>query len=151
MYASVNWVCIGSGNGLSPNRRQAITWTRADLLLIGRNTLQWNSNQNTERFIAKNAFGNVCEMAAILSRKRWVNEAMCTNLDRLSYLWYGSMFHEICTYCRALTHWGRDKMAVISQTISNAFSWMKMYELRLHFHWNWFLRVQLTIFQHWFR
>ena len=50
------------------------------------------------------------------------------------------------------THWGRDKMAAVSQTtLSNAFSWMKMLEFRLRFHWNLFLRVQLTIFQHWFR
>ena len=33
------------------------------------------------------------------------------------------------------THWGRDKMADIFQTIfSNAFSWMKMYEFWLRFH-----------------
>ena len=33
-------------------------------------------------------------------------------------------------------HWGRDKMATISQTtFSNAFSWMKMYKFRLIFHW----------------
>ena len=52
----------------------------------------------------------------------------------------------------ALTHWGRDKMAAISQTMfSNAFSWMKMHELWLRFHWGLFLRVQLTIFKHWFR
>ena len=51
-----------------------------------------------------------------------------------------------------LTHWGRDKMAAIFQTIfSNAFSWMKMYEFRLKFHWSLFLRVQLTISQYWFR
>ena len=51
-----------------------------------------------------------------------------------------------------LTHWGRDKMDAISQTtFSNAFSWMKMYWFRLRFHWNSFSRVQLTIFQHWFR
>ena len=51
-----------------------------------------------------------------------------------------------------LTHWGRDKMATISQTtLSIAFSWMKMLEFRLNFHWSLFLRVQLTIFQHWFR
>ena len=31
----------------------------------------------------------------------------------------------------------------------NAFSWMKMCKLR--FHWSLFPRVQLTIFQHWFR
>ena len=33
-----------------------------------------------------------------------------------------------------LTHWGRDKMAAVSQTMfSNAFSWMKMFEFRLKF------------------
>ena len=48
-----------------------------------------------------------------------------------------------------LTHWGRDKMTAISQrTFSNGFSWMKMYE----FHWiALFLRIQFTIFHHWFR
>ena len=51
-----------------------------------------------------------------------------------------------------LTHWGRDKMAAIFQTtFSNGFSWIKMYEFRLTFHWSLFLRVQLPIFQHWFR
>ena len=33
-YASVDYVCIGSGNGLSPSRRQAITWTNAGLMSI---------------------------------------------------------------------------------------------------------------------
>ena len=38
-----------------------------------------------------------------------------------------------------LTHWGRDKMADISQTIfSNVFSSMKMLEFRLQFHWSLF-------------
>ena len=37
-------------------------------------------------------------------------------------------------------------MAAVSQTtLSNAFSWMKMLEFRLRFHWSLFLRVQLTI------
>ena len=55
--------------------------------------------------------------------------------------------------CHMLTHWGRDKMASISQTtLSNAFSWMEMLKFRFKFHWlNLFLRVQLIIFQHWFR
>ena len=44
-----------------------------------------------------------------------------------------------------LTHWGRDKMAAVSRTtLSNAFSWMKLYEFRLRFHWNLFLGFQLT-------
>ena len=51
-----------------------------------------------------------------------------------------------------LTHWGWDKMATIFQTaFSNAFSWMKMNEFRLGFHWSLFLRFELTIFHHWFR
>ena len=56
-----------------------------------------------------------------------------------------------CARC-PLSHWGRDKMAAIFQTTFwNGFSWMKMYKFRLKFHWNLFLWVQLTIFQHWFR
>ena len=34
---------------------------------------------------------------------------------------------------------------------TNAFSWMKMYEFHLRFHWSLFLRFKLTIFQHCFR
>ena len=51
-----------------------------------------------------------------------------------------------------LTHWGRDEIDAITQTtFSSAFFWMKMFEFRLKFHWSLFLRVQLAIFQHWFR
>ena len=35
IYASVNKLAIGSYNGLSPVRRQAIIWTNAALLLTG--------------------------------------------------------------------------------------------------------------------
>ena len=48
----------------------------------------------------------------------------------------------ICTNAGILlTHWGRPKMAAISQT---TFSWMKMFEFGLKFHWSLFLRVELT-------
>ena len=41
--------------------------------LTHRNKLQWNFNQNKKLFIHENASENtVCEMAAILSRGRWV-------------------------------------------------------------------------------
>ena len=53
---------------------------------------------------------------------------------------------------KILTHWGRDKMAAICQTtFSNVFSWMKMYEFRLKFHWSLFLAFGLTISHHGFR
>ena len=51
-----------------------------------------------------------------------------------------------------LTHWGHDKMASdFLTTNSNAFSWMKIYKCWLGFHLILFPRVQLIIFQHWFR
>ena len=71
----MKWVNIGSGNGLSPFRRQAITWTKVRLIVnwTFRNKLQWNSNQNTKLFIHENVFENVvCEMASISSVGRWV-------------------------------------------------------------------------------
>ena len=53
---------------------------------------------------------------------------------------------------KILTHRGRDKIASISQTtFSNVFSWMNVYEFRLRFHRNFFLRFELTILQNWFR
>ena len=54
------------------------------------------------------------------------------------------IFSQLCGYWRigSLTHWGRDKMDAISQTtFSSAFSWMKMFEFQLEFHWSLFLRV----------
>ena len=57
---------------------------------------------------------------------------------------------EITAVSSVLTHWGREKMTAIFH-FSNGFSWMKMYEFRLTFHWSLFLGVKLTTFQHWFR
>ena len=67
-------------------------------------------------------------------------------------LWSYRYWVCLCLFIVTLTHWGRDKMAAIFQTtFSDGFSWMKMYEFRLTFHWSVFLGVPLTIFQHWFR
>ena len=45
-----------------------------------------------------------------------------------------------------LTHWGRDKMNAISQTtFSSAFSWMKIFEFRLKFHWSFFPKGSINI------
>ena len=57
-----------------------------------------------------------------------------------------------CLHHVLLTQLPLGKMAAISQTnFSNAFSWVKMYEFRLRFHWPFFRRDRLTIFQNWFR
>ena len=83
-----------------------------------------------------------------LTLTRWSSNTMLisANHDTIKPRYYMVYYNII------LTHWGRDKMATFSQTtLSNAFSLMKILEFRLKFHWSLFLRVQLTIFQHWFR
>ena len=66
MYESVNWVIIGSGNGLSSMRRQAITWTNDDLLLTGQIETNFSEvGKNTNIFIGENTFDNiVCKTMA---------------------------------------------------------------------------------------
>ena len=65
---------IGSDNGLSPERRQAIIWTNAGILLIG-NKPQWNYKRNSNIFNKENTFENVvCEMLLISSRPQCVKK-----------------------------------------------------------------------------
>ena len=94
-----------------------------------------------------------CLEAAGPGRERFLQPRKYQKYPHRSWLgkWLWAFLVKIQVYCY-LTHWGRDKMDAISQTtFSRAFSWMKIFEFRLKFHWNLFLRVQLTIFQHWFR
>ena len=66
-------------------------------------------------------------------------------MNILKSLWHSASGNGCCF----LTHWGRDKMAAIFQTIfRNGFSWMKMHQFCLRFHWSLFLRFELMIFQH---
>ena len=63
---------IGSNNGLSPVRRQAIIWTNAGILLIG--PLGTNFYENSYIFIQGDAFENVaCVIVTILSQPQCVN------------------------------------------------------------------------------
>ena len=79
---------IGSDNGLSPGRRQAIIWTNVGILLIGplANKLRWNFNRNSNIFIQENAFESVvCEMTATLSWPQCVNRLLkCANIRDLT-------------------------------------------------------------------
>ena len=96
----MNWVSIGLSNGLSPNRRQAITWTNAGSIVnwTMRNKLKWNSNQNIKLFIHGNAFKNVvCEMVAILSRGRWVNPIAIRNAPKLHQILVSTVAAEALT------------------------------------------------------
>ena len=77
--------------------------------------------------------GLINNKPAFVQRMSWHQ----TGDKPVSEAWYIGVY--------ASTHWGRDKMTAIFQTIFwNGFSRMKLYEFRL-------LGAQLTIFQHWFR
>ena len=77
IYESVNCVITGTGNELSPVRRQAITWTSAGLLSIGRPGTSFNDiwigilSISFEKMHLKMSSAKI---AAILSRDRWVKE-----------------------------------------------------------------------------
>ena len=63
-----------------------------------------------------------------------------------------SLLHDINLICTEITDSDRDKMAMILQRMfSTVFSWMKMLEFRLRFHWSLFLIFELTILQYWVR
>ena len=68
---------IGSDNGLSPGRHQAIIWTNTGTLLIeplGTNFSEILIGIQIMIFIQENALENVvCEMASIFSRPQYVN------------------------------------------------------------------------------
>ena len=104
---------------------QAIIWTNADSVNWAlRNKIQWILNETA-------IYKNFCNQIHLEMSAKW-------------WPFYSGP--------NVLTHWGRDKMAAISQTThSNPFSWMKIFEFRFKFHWSLFLGFQLTIFQHWFK
>ena len=56
VYASINMTIIGSNNGSSPDRRQAIIWTKAIANWTIRNKLQWKLYQNSTIYIQENVF-----------------------------------------------------------------------------------------------
>ena len=89
-------IIIGSDNGLSPGRRQAIIWTNAGILFI------WPIGTTISEilikihvfFIQENAFENiVCEMSAILSRPQCVKiiQSLWTFIDTSIALWLSCM------------------------------------------------------------
>ena len=161
---------IGSDNGLSPGRHQANIWINDGVLLIwpllGTNFSEIFSKIHSFPFKKMHLKTSSAKWRPFCLGLNVLMAAQCITfpneeeqnfrvksvavITRCNKTW------ECIHYCsergRTSTHWGRDKMAAVSQTtLLNAFSLMKMLEFRLRIHWSLFLRVQLTIFQHWFR
>ena len=111
---------IGSNSDLSPERRQAIIWTNAGILLIG------SLGTNFGEILIEIYTFSVTKMPLKMSGK----------------------WRPFCIGFNVVTHWGRGKMGDTLQTFSNAFSWIKIVVFWLKFHWLLFPRVQLAVFQH---
>ena len=107
-------IIIGSDNGLSPDRRQAIIWTNAGLMSIG--PMRTYFSENTTIFIEEIARENVVrEMASILSQPQcvkgdevvvftcFIDKTMFSFLHR--WVTHCSTDHlDICTYFQPC-HW----------------------------------------------
>ena len=87
--------------------------------------------------------------------REWARVYFLFYLLQYPWLSYIKKLHDIAClafrYELLYTLRPRQMDAISQTTFSNAFSWMKMFEFRLKFHWSLFRRVQLTIFQQWFR
>ena len=77
----MNWDIIGSGNGLSPIRRQAIVWTNNGLLSIGLLGTNFNEILIKMHFTQENTFENViCQIGDHFVQERWVNMRMLSKV-----------------------------------------------------------------------
>ena len=85
----------------------------------------------------KIAYANICHTVFMF----YIDRHQGLNASQL-YIWQCTFQH-----IEVDTKWPKISLT----TISNAFSWLKIYGFRLIFHWNLFRRVKLIIFQHWFR
>ena len=119
---------IGSDNGLSPDRDQAIIWTYAGILLIR----PWGTN-----------FSEILIEIDVFSFKKMhlkMSSVKC---------------RPFCLSLNVLTHWGQNKWrpkqigCCLRDDIFGEFSWWKMITFLLKFHWSLFLRVHLKISHHW--
>ena len=103
---SAAWVSIGSGNGLSLVRRQAITWNNAGLLsieLLGTNFSEFRIRILSFSFKKMHLKLSSAKVAAILIRGRWVNiSARCRQAAEPVYMRITGSWMCIQEFCRQL-------------------------------------------------
>ena len=109
---------IGSDNGLSPGRRQAIIWTNARILLIG--PLGTNFNEIS------------IEIQIISFRK------MHLNMSSAKWRPFCLGLNELRLYA-VNTSRLRQMVVILLTTFTNLFCWMKMHICWFKLHWSFFL------------
>ena len=130
MWAAFHCTVSNHLSKISVRNYKNIEGYTAHIIVSWPNPKQWQMGHTSNLMMMMRSSTGILTIVI----KKWVswihNDRMLDNVSLFSAL------------CIVLTHWGRDKM--------DAISWMKMFEYRLKFHWSLFLRVHLTISQHWF-
>ena len=97
----MNWISIGSDNGLSPGRHQATIWTNADILSIRPERIYFNE------ILFKGQISLFKKMCLNMSSAKW--QPFCPGADELKHagtLTYPSIkqANRICNYELACIH-----------------------------------------------
>ena len=153
---SGNPTIVGPDNDLAPVRRQAITWTNADLLSIGpletyfsemsiKIGIFWLEKMHLK--ISSVKWQPFCLSLKVLTQKRHNFIAYITSRTGVTSLALSHRF--VIGYSHwILTHWDLNKMADILQ--KSEFSSYKTFVLWFKFHLSFFLKIRLTRSKHCF-
>ena len=98
--------------------------------------------QILQNFIPRGQIDNKSSLVQVRNSTKKVIYITWTNVDQ-------AVWHHVVSL--TLDQFNTMAGTISHMTFSNAFSWMKYFVFWLKFHWSLFLRVQLTITQHWFR
>ena len=141
------WVNICSGNaflldGSKPLREPMLTYNQWGPL-----TVNWGQyRRNFYKYYSLQLFEIIyLDILLHLARANELKHiSLASRLDDKCGMQYGMPFVNTLKL--------RQNGRRFSQTtFSISFSWMKIHQFRLIFHWSLFLRVELTVFKHWFR
>ena len=138
-------IIIGSDNGLSPDRRQAIIWNKWWNIVIWTlgKKFQWNLNRNLYIFIQENAFENVVwKLAVILSRPQCVKSYQLFPCC-WPPLWRSSLCSRVSLLWAQTTWWTNTPLFIASRhynrrTYAYNYTLTKMSSFRRNSH-HWFL------------
>ena len=126
-------ITIGSDNGLSPSRPQAIIWTDAGILLIGLLGIFFSESLIEIHIFSFN------KMHLKMASAKW--RLFGLNLNVLSWLCPSAIL-------QGLTYWDpeQNEWKYADSIFKFLFSWQRICLFSFKFHWNLFLMV-LSIWQ----
>ena len=158
-WSRVTHICVSelsfidSDNGLSPGRRQAIIWTNDRILLIGPLGTHFSEILfEIQTFSFSKMYLNMSSRPQCVNcnSRAWVNNYIHINMrGAITHPW--PYFNNGITNPPFNTLWPKQNGRHFAYDTFKRIFLTEMIEFRLKFHWSLLLRVQLTIFQHWFR